>query len=207
MITLLTTSTDTASPALQALMARLEPPQLSRVARQPVETAVRTHLASLPRNRRGWPSTGFWEAASRATVAYDMENGVVEIHVKKLGVRQRALGGPIAPVNAQALAIPISPVSYGHLPREFPGLFLLATKKGAYLVQPGAEISEKTGRLKKASLRGGSHAGEKRRRAAGLNFLFKLSAGVNQRPDPAVMPPESTMQAAAHAALERSLPA
>lgn len=205
MITTVSILEDHATPALARRLAKLEPINVANMVRQPLETFVRMHLASLPRNKKGWPSTGFWEAASRATIAFAKEDGSVEIQVKKLGVRQRAFGGPIAPVNAKALAIPISPVSYGHLPREFPGLFLLRTKKGAYLVQPGEEISEKTGRTKKTTLRGGSKAGEKRRLQAGLNFLFKLSAGVNQKADPKVMPSDENIRATVHSALEGSL--
>ena len=129
------------------------------------------------------------------------ENGVL-IEVKKTGVRQRLFGGVIEPVKAEALAIPISPVSYGHLPREFPGLFLLKTKKGAYLVQPGESISEKTGRMvinKKA----GGNAGS--RVHAALIFLFKLVGSVTQPPDPSVIPTDDEFTEVAFGAMERSL--
>lgn len=193
---------DNATPAIARLMERTQPARLAQVCRQPLETFLRVHLRSLPTNKRGWPSTGFWESASRGTIGTANDDGSILLQVNKLGVRQRLYGGPILPVEAKALAIPISPVSYGHLPREFPGLFLLKTAKGAYLVQAGTGISEKTGGEVKGRRLGGN---SKRRQTAGLNFLFKLSGGVNQAPNPDVLPTNDQFQEVAMESIQRSL--
>ncbi|HTB86027.1 MAG TPA: hypothetical protein VK742_20445 [Candidatus Sulfotelmatobacter sp.] len=199
------TITDNVTPELEKLIAKTKPDQLARIARQPLETFTRVHLASNGRNKKGWPSTGFWESASRATTA-TATGGAVEISINKLGVRQRVLGGHIGPVNAKALAIPISPVSYGHLPREFPGLFIINTPKGGYLVQYG----ETTTTNAKGATRthGIGHAGggnSQSRQRATLNFLFKLVAGVDQAPDPTAVPSADEFTEVAMSAIHRSL--
>jgi hypothetical protein len=172
--------TDRATPELQKLMAKVKPDQLARIARQPLETLTRVHLVKNGPNKKGWPSTGFWAAAARQTTA-TASGGTVTIDIDKIGVRQRAFGGPIYPVKAEALAYPISPVSYGHLPREFPNLKLISIPKGAYLVQFNGHKN------------------------ASLTFLFKISGGVWQAPDPKVVPSAGELTEAVIAAIHRSI--
>lgn len=177
---------DNATPALAEKMAKCDLDRLRNILGPGLTVFTQDHLRANGTNRRGWPTTNFWARAARATswTAYGAVGGLM-ITINQVGVRQRMLGGPIAPVKAKALAIPISPVSYGHVPADFPALFLLRTPKGAYLVQRGQQLSEKTGRVVGSKSRAGN-AG--RRLKAELNFLFKLSAGVNQQPDPGVVP-------------------
>src|ERR1017187_2499947 len=137
---------DNATPELARLMSSVQPLRLARVCAKPMETFTRIHLAANGENKKGWPSTGFWEDASRHTDATASESGVV-IEVKKGGARQRLFGGTIVPDEKEALTIPISPNAYGHTAKEFPGLFLLKTKKGAYLVRQLHQFSHKTPRL------------------------------------------------------------
>ncbi len=172
--------TDHATPELQKLMAKVKPDQLARIARQPLETFTRVHLVNNGPNKKKWPSTGFWAAAARQTHGHG-HGGTVIIEINKVGVRQRAFGGPICPVKAEALAYPISPVSYGHLPREFPNLKLISTPKGAYLVQSNG------------------------RQNASLTFLFKISSGVRQGANPKVVPGAGELTEVATTAIHRSL--
>ena len=183
---IITVTRDQATPAIAALMDRVRPERLQSAVGSAGVRLVATHLRGLGTNKRGWPSTGFWADAARATDWQPMPGGV-RVTISKIGVRQRYYGGHIAPVRARALTIPISPVAYGHTAGDFPGSFVLRVKSGAaYIVQPGQQVSEKTGRMIR---RGAEAKGNANRRIkATLNFLFKLVGGVDQKPDPNVLP-------------------
>lgn len=177
---------DTATPYLVDLMGALTPQRMAAAIGPRCARFTQQWLRALGTNKYGWPSTNFWARAAKGTSWAPVDEGAL-ISINQIGVRQRWLGGHIAPVNAQALAIPISPVSYGHVPSEFPGLFLLRTKKGAYLVQHGGGIGAGSKAQRMRTKRGmGGHAMS--RADSSLNFLFKLSSGVNQAGDPRVMP-------------------
>lgn len=170
-----------ATDAVRQLEAELSPSKLSATFGPRCKELTRDHLKRMPRNKRGWPSTGFWEQAARATRWEPRGAGTIAIVVDKIGARQRYLGGPIRPQIASALTIPISPLSYGKTAKDFPGSFLLKTPKGAYIVMYGNANGKP---LKPES-------GRKRARTAlrgTLVFLFKLSGGVNQKPNPNVLP-------------------
>ncbi len=192
---------DTATPAIAALLERTQPERLVRIIGDPLRGFWRDHLKRLPRNARGWPSTGFWEEAADSVNAIP-DGDTLILRADKQGLRQRFYGGVIEPRHARMLTIPISPVSYGHRASEFPGLFLLRTGKGAYLVQQGFEISAKTGNMVRKRKQGGNAS---RRRAASLQFLFKLSSGVVQAPNPDVVPSHDEFTEVAFAAITRSL--
>jgi hypothetical protein len=191
---------DFATPALEAKLAQCNPARLVSILGPGLTVRVQRHLLSNGINQQGWPSTHFWADAARGTT-WGAQGDSVLISINKIGVRQRYYGGTIKPVKAKALAIPISPVSYGHLPSEFPGLFLLKTAKGAYLVQPGRELSDKGNVIGRR--RAGGNAG--RRQKASLNFLFLLSAGVTQDPDPNVIPSEDELAETSMALLDRAI--
>ena len=195
---------DTASPALAELLAKYTPARAAARVGPPLQKLFMTHLAALGGNSRGWPSTRFYEKFARNVRWLPMANGVTiailpaVVNGRTVGLAQRVYGGTITPQTAKALAIPISPVSYGRVPSDFTGLFLLKTPKGAYLVQSGEQIFEQTGRT--VGLRkGGGNAG--RRIRASLIFLFKLVASVTQDPDPDVLPTQTEINETALAAL------
>jgi len=193
---------DQATPAILELMRKLEPRELAVRIGPELTRTVQTHLLANGTNKHGWPSTHFWADAARAT-SWDQHPDGTVISINKIGVRQRVFGGTIRPVNAKALTIPISPVSYGHLASEFPGLFLIRTAKGAYLVQRGEEISEKTGRINKPK---GKQGGNKERRIkANLNFMFKLVQSVTQEPNPNAIPSNAELSAAAITVIKEGL--
>lgn len=206
-----TSVVDHATPAIQAKLAKCEPSRLRAIVAPALNRQVQTHLVGNGRNKRGWPSTGFWARAARATSWQPLDTGGQSSHgfvisINQIGVRQRYYGGPIRPVRAKALAIPISPVSYGHVPADFPGLFLLPTKKGAYLVQRVGEIS--TGKESKTNFgkRVAGMGGNSRRRLRGeLNFLFKLSGGVNQAGDESIVPSADALMEHAMTRIEEAV--
>ena len=194
----ITITKDDATPGISALLEKTSPARLAKVLRDPLRGFWRDHLKSLPTNKRGWPSTGFWEEAARAVQAEAQDDAVL-LRCEKQGVRQRYLGGTINALDKK-LTIPISPVSYGHRASEFPGLFLLVTKKGAYLVQRGEAVGA-TGKTKQAG-RGGNND---RRQRANLVFLFKLMDSVTQAGNEDVLPTNDEMLEVAFGAIERSL--
>lgn len=181
---------DNATPVLSARLMQLRPAQAARRIATRCAQLTEYHIRNMGENKRGWPSTGFYEKFARGVLGLATPGGV-EILVKPAVVkgrtvsfRQHVWGGPITPKTVDALAIPISPVSYGKVPSDFrgKGLFLLKTPKGAYLVQHGETVS-KTGqaRYKQDSGGGNRSRGENGlRKAASLNFLFVLKGGVNQ---------------------------
>jgi len=178
--------TDNATPAIDAKLAQCSPARLRAIVGPACAKHVRTHLLGNGTNKRGWPSTHFWPDAARSTSWFaNASDSTVIISINKIGVRQRYYGGTITPVKAKALAIPISPVSYGHVPADFPGLFLLRTKKGAYLCQGGSSEKNTRGRVRGQKLAGGNKS---RRQTAALTFLFKLVGSVTQTGDQSVVP-------------------
>jgi len=170
---------------MDALRASLTPGRLSAAVGPACANLTRAHLRDLGQNKRGWPTTNFWARAAKATSWRRVPEGTV-VSINQIGVRQRFFGGPISPVNAKALTIPISPVAYGHVASDFPGIFALKTPKGTYLVQKDeTEGMKKRERAKAIRGMGGNW---KRREAGTLHFLFKLVSSVLQGPNPGVLP-------------------
>ena len=186
---------DHATPAILAKMDKCAPSRLRAIVAPALVRHVQSHLVKNGTNKRGWPSTHFWADAARGTSWSPVDSGgknvSIAININKIGVRQRFYGGTIEPVKAKALAIPISPVSYGHVPADFPGLFMIKTPKGAYLCQRGDAIEDlgQRGQVKRFRTRAAFAGGNaKRRLRADLNLLFKLVGSVTQAPDPSVIP-------------------
>lgn len=194
------TVTDTATPALRQKLAQCSPARLARILGPALLRLTQDHLIANGPNQRGWPTTGFWPRAAKAATWTGTDDGVL-ISINQIGVRQRFHGGTIRPVKARALTIPISPEAHGKTASDFPEAFLLKTKKGAYLVQRGEGISAKGNVVKK---RGRGFAA--RRVVAALEFLFKLSPGVEQAGDRSVIPSPDTYAAAARQRLTEALP-
>lgn len=164
-----TSVTDNATAEVQSAIAGLSPQQLNSAVGPACQRHVQRHLRSLGTNKRGWPTTNFYSRAAKATSWAGTSVGPV-ISINQIGMRQRYYGGHIAPVKAGALSIPISAESSGKVPADFPGLFKITTKKGGYLVRYSGDATAK-----------GKARGT-------LQFLFKLSGGVDQEADPGVLP-------------------
>lgn len=104
-----------AREALSGLSEKVKQADPHRVATRvavPVARHWREHLAKMPHNKQGYPSTGFWEDAARRVkgVAF---GDAVELTSDKLGLRQRLHGGTIAAINYANITIPICAEAYG----------------------------------------------------------------------------------------------
>jgi hypothetical protein len=174
---------DGASEPLAAKIRALTPARLAKVTGPRLRELTRAKLASNPSNRRGWPSTGFWEDAARATTWVDNGDGSITIAINKIGVRQRYYGGVITPKNAKALTIPLTEEAYGKTAADFDNLILVKTPKGAYLAQSSYESRGPSTR----SARSGHARGNAIKRQR-LTFLFKLVGSVNQAANPDIIP-------------------
>ena len=173
--------TNNASPALQALVARVQPQRIAPIVGPRLKELTKRKLYSNGTNKMGWPSTGFWEAAARGCT-WTQEGNHVAIVINKVGVRQRYYGGPITPKRVKYLTIPISEEAYGHTASEFPGLFAVTLGGKSYLALRNATETHSAS-------------------AQGMRLLFLLSPGVNQQPAPNVIPSDAEFQATAHKAI------
>lgn len=160
------TVNDGATPALDNLL----PANMTRIQAAMGPALVRLyrkHFLDNGTNKKGWPTTNFWARAAKATTWVPSVNGVT-IVCNQVGVRQRYYGGPISPVRARLLTIPLTATAYGKTAREFSGLFFVQTKSG-----------------NKFLCRRGTSDGAAKAR---LEFLYLLREGVRQDPDPTVLP-------------------
>ena len=186
--------TDTATPWLKDLASRVTPHRVASEVGPRCQRLIQRNFRSLGSNKRGWPTTEFYNRAADAT-NWQEGFGFVMIGVNQIGIRQRLMGGPITPQNAKMLTIPARAEAYGKRAREFSGLrfkIVLDPETGRMrpaLVNMGASatlIAEKKGK------RGGF-------KAIGSEFseqpLFWLSKGVKQKPDPRVMPSDDAFAA------------
>lgn len=176
---------DGASGPLMDMLDQMSPKKAAAVTGPPVRQVVRDHVKRNPRNKKGWPSTGFWEDAARGTT-WDSDDTSLTVTIDKVGFSQRYYGGRISPVKAKFLTIPIASQAYGKSVNDFPGSFLITTPKGAYIVQYAGGNTDK-GKFKKQN--------------ATLEFLFKLSKGVTQKENRSIIPDEATLVRVAVAAI------
>ena len=193
---------DTASPYLRNLVQNLSPQKFAAAVGPACTRVLQTYLRQKGPNRRGWPTTNFWPRAAKATSWTQTGDGV-KISINQIGVRQRYLGGHIAPVKAKALTIPISPISYGKVASDFPDLVLIQTTKGAYLIQYASGGGTKDSGGNKRMIRNGRPV--KTRLDATRTFLFKLVSSVDQAPDPGVLPSDHEFVAAVDELLKKAL--
>lgn len=179
---------DHASPAVRAKIEACSARRLYEGIAPRLENLFKRHFRSLPSNKKGWPSTGFWGRAANATNSQLVPEGVL-VSVNQIGARQRFQGGPIKPVNAKALTIPVSSESYGKTPADFGGeLKLIVIKgKGAWLAKSLYEPHGRQPRAGRKSLQGPALVPLREK----LQFLFRLSSGVEQAANPNVLPPDA----------------
>jgi hypothetical protein len=110
--TTITITEDTATPALLEKLRKCDPHIVATRIAPPIARHWRDHLASLPHNRNGYPSTGFWEAAARSVTGIALGDAA-KISADKLGLRQRLYGGTITASKAANITIPICAEAYG----------------------------------------------------------------------------------------------
>lgn len=179
---------NTASTALQRQLQALTSKELAARVGPVCQALTEQHLAALKPNKKGWPSTGFYKKFVPNVRWEAVENGVaitilpVEVNGRSVSLAQRRYGGPILPVKGRFLAYPISPLSYGKLPGDFPGLFVLRTSKCLYLAQSLHLTRQRIGPGAPRGVR------SQNRTRNTLQLLFRLAPGVLQLPDPSVLP-------------------
>jgi hypothetical protein len=103
---------DLATPALRKQLAAADPHRVATRCAPPLAEHWRSHLAGLGQNKRGYPSTGFYEDAARRVVGLAVGGSVV-LSCDKLGLRQRLHGGAIKAVHKRFLTIPVCAEAYG----------------------------------------------------------------------------------------------
>jgi hypothetical protein len=183
-----------------ASVAARRPVVLMQTVGKEVAVALQRHFKERDGegNRHGWPSRHFWKRVADKTSHQNATADGVTVTVASAPFVHKLTGGRIVAKEAGALAIPLTAEAYakqgqGTLRESFPGLFVLQTKKGAWLVRSSLEN------------RGQSRAtrvkGQRRERASGvqrerLEFLFRLVKSVDQPADPRALPPEGTIPAA-----------
>ena len=168
------------------------PAVLMQTVGKEVAVEFKTHFKERDRegNRRGWPSQHFWQRVANKTSHQAASDTSVTVTVASAPFVHKITGGTVTPKAAGALTIPLTAEAYakngkGTLRESFPGLFVLRTRKGAWLVRSSMEN------------RGQSRAprvkGQRRERARGvqrerLEFLFRLTKSVTHQPDPRALP-------------------
>ena len=194
---------DTATPALQGMLRRLGPQDFAEATGPALVKITRKQLrvAQSWGNKKGWPSTGFYTNFADNVHWLPETTGVLlfilpaVINGRVTGLARHVFGGaPIVPTEAGALSLPIDPMANGKSPADFPGLFLIHTKKGAYLVMHLDAVSEKVPRMVQNVK--GKRTGERftrRERAMGIVFLFKLVASTDPQPKREVLPSDEEL--------------
>ncbi|HSY18241.1 MAG TPA: hypothetical protein VK815_07910 [Candidatus Acidoferrales bacterium] len=194
--------TDTATPELRKLLSSLTPENLAARCGPALQRLTQDHLAALGPNYHGYPSTHFWAKFVPNIRWQPEESGVsvsiqpVTIHGRSVGLRQPVYGGPIEPQAAKMLAIPMSAISYGHVPADFPDLIVVRTAKGAFLCQlsgSGNGSEPSIGRRQNGTA-GAPNSGN-------LVFLFILVRSVMQAGNLAVLPSDEEYLQAARTAI------
>lgn len=158
---------DSAAPALRRLVKSAEPGRAVAALREPLLELVRSHYESLPPNKMGAPSTGFWRSAADATYAVESGNALA-ITTYKIGVRQRFYGGTIHASRAKNLSITACVETYGKLPREFVDLVVIPFGRGQDAPKALVKVSDEND---------GSY-----------KIMFWLTPIARQHPNPAVLP-------------------
>jgi hypothetical protein len=177
---------DDASPLIRNLRdysARINP----RIG-QAVAQLVRDHLFAKGKNKRGYPSTGFYASAAKSTSWHLTGNGVV-VSIAKQGIRQRLEGGTIHAKPESYLTIPARSEAYGKRAREFGNLKIQFGKRKDGSIGPVALVADKGGATKKI-FQGREGAGKEtqyRTLPEGM-VVYWLVKEAKQAADPSVIP-------------------
>lgn len=173
---------DTATPALRALRAGLQPENLLPIFGRSASNTMRANfddLESSRPNKLGGQRTHYYSGA-RAATHYVIDGNYAVVSSSQVGIRMRYFGGTIrAGANSsfitgkptKYLTIPVTAESYGHRAADFPDLKMLWGRNGPYAL---ARVT--VGQL----ARGGS--------TANTEILFLLRAEVEIQADPSMLP-------------------
>ena len=152
-----------------------------------VQNLVIRHLRR--RNARpgkpGWPKSNYYEDAASSTILERNGDNSALITVHAPGLRLHLIGGDVKAKSGKAMAVPVRPEVAGIWPSEYSGrdrVFLLVRKA--------------IGKAYLAEREDGGH----------LRILWRLIKKARHEPDPAVIPSESEISAAATSAIKLVLP-
>jgi len=179
---------DTASPILRQLRDRFGGRVVHEAIGQAMLAACKTHFdrrAQQP-NKLGGPKTGFWETISNGTHAsWSETEAIVTVPAPIL---QKIFGGTIKPVNAKAIAFPVSPRSYGKTASE-----VIGDGVGKYIPIKSTKNPDVVGIIR--LIESDKALGE---------TLFLVMRKVTQAADPNAIPSEETLMKSAMDAVEAS---
>jgi hypothetical protein len=197
---------NSATPFLQDAIKQVERPLvLMQAVTKAVQVKLVEHFAARQAegNKRGWPSQKFWHGG-RNSVANQTAVGEVTplegiVVIASLPFIHKVTGGPIEAKRRKNLRIPLRAEAYamsgeGSIQGRVPGLFLIKTLKGAWLVK-----------WKQTRVKG-------QRRASlgisneGLEFWFRLTPRVEQDADPRALPEREEIIATIEDAGRKALP-
>lgn len=196
------------SGALRELKSNLAPEQLNPAIGAAEVVLFQKHFLSLPTNRQGFPSTGFWADAARATNYAVLAEDVL-ISVNKLGARQRYEGGEIKPTGGKKyLTIPAVAEAYGRRAGEFNNLELafhrVAGRAEAFALVEAQATEVSFGRKRKDGSRKVTPGN-----SVGSRVMFWLVKSVRQAANPDVIPSSEqiieTAMVTIDSAIERAL--
>jgi hypothetical protein len=201
---------DTATPAIRSLLRGLTPERLAARLGPPLVKLTKDHLSALGPNKKNFPTTHFYKKFAPNVKSIPRPDGVciaippAIIHGRATGLGLRVYGGAILPQRVSKLAIPISPLSYGRVPGDFTGLFVVKTTKGAFLCRKD-EVKRPPFTLPV----GGGHrlltAHSSPPPMTEINFLFQLLGSAFQFGDRDVLPSDADYQATAVKALTEGM--
>lgn len=177
---------DQLTPAVQAFARQYGGTVVHQALAAGLLKAVQRHFEGRNQepNRMGGPKQNFWDRIRQGTsVSSDANTAQVSIPSP---IRQKLYGGTIRPVNAKAIAFPISPSVYGRTAREER---LTGTTR---LIRFGAG-ARAIGIIVRTV--NGKPVGE---------ALFLVVAQVVQQPDPRALPDDATLIHDALAEVERN---
>jgi hypothetical protein len=83
---------------------------VATIAAVPLARHWRDSLAKLPQNKRGYPSTGFWQQAAQSVKSVTLaesQGGYILLTADKLGLKKRLYGGSTKAVHHANVTIPI----------------------------------------------------------------------------------------------------
>lgn len=153
---------DDATPAVEQLGKLLTSREVKRAVGTACVKHIQDHFRALPDNKRGWPSSGFWDGAARGTTWDYSPDGIViqaDNEERPGALRFQYHGGTVtAGKNTSCvgggptknLAIPARQEFYGHSPCAFTNLRFVMFASGAKALVIGeagvGQIDFKTGR-------------------------------------------------------------
>lgn len=197
---------DEVTPLMERIRDESARAGLTLVMLRAVAVLTKDHLYDLNSERHKYGRNYYAKAADSVNSRLVPQGGAISItHV---GFRQRRFGGPIKPKKPGGyLTIPAAPEAYGKRASDFNDLdFGIALDGNGNLRKALVRRASTAIKFIRRKRRDGSiKTTVKATEVRGGEAIFWLSRGVNQNPDPTVLPPEPLLVATAVEAGRRRL--